>query len=114
LLADLPEGARVVSPYLVPGGAEGDAIRSGAGSPSAGVLHGWNTAKVLAVALWRSGADTPEETITALEAMTGYDSGLAPPYETRPGTRSRTPEGVVFEVRSGAFTPQGAFRRDPH
>jgi substrate-binding family protein len=114
VLGDLPEGARVVSPYVVPGGAEGDAIRSGAGGTSAGVLHGWNTAKVLAVALWRSGADSPDETVAALEGMAGYDSGLAPPYETRPQTRSRTPEGVVFEVRSGAFIAQGTFRRDPY
>ncbi|MDQ3947089.1 MAG: ABC transporter substrate-binding protein, partial [Actinomycetota bacterium] len=114
VLGDLPEGSRVVSPYVVPGGAEGDAIRSGAGGTSAAVLHGWATAKVLAVALWRSGADTPEEALTALEGMAGYDSGLAPPYETRPQTRSRTPEGVVFEVRSGAFVAQGAFRRDPY
>jgi hypothetical protein len=78
------------------------------------VLHGWNTAKVLAVALWRSGADGADETVAALEGMAGYDSGLAPPYETRYQTRSRTPEGVVFEVRSGAFTAQGAFRRDPY
>ncbi|HLF41847.1 MAG TPA: ABC transporter substrate-binding protein, partial [Acidimicrobiia bacterium] len=114
LLADLPEGSRVVSPYLVPGGAEGDAIRSGAGGTSAPVLHGWATAKSLAVALWRTGADTPGAVQTALEGLTGYDSGLAPPYETRPGTRSRTPEGVVFVVRSGAFTADGGFRRDPH
>jgi ABC-type branched-subunit amino acid transport system substrate-binding protein len=112
--ADLPDGARVVSPYVVPGGAEGDAIRSGAGSTSAGTLHGWATAKVLAVALWRTGADSPEEALAALEGMAGYDSGLAPPYETRPETRSRTPEGVVFEVRSGAFAAQGTFRRDPY
>ncbi len=114
VLGDLPEGARVVSPYVVPGGAEGDAIRSGAGSTSAGVLHGWNTAKVLAVALWRTGADSASETVAALEGMAGYDSGLAPPYETRQETRSRTPEGVVFEVRSGAFVAQGTFRRDPY
>jgi len=114
ILADLPEGTRVVSPYVVPGGAEGDAIRSGAGSTSAGTLHGWATAKILAVALWRTGADSPEEALAALEGMAGYDSGLAPPYETRPETRSRTPEGVVFEVRSGAFAAQGTFRRDPY
>jgi ABC-type branched-subunit amino acid transport system substrate-binding protein len=114
VLGDLPEGTRVVSPYVVPGGAEGDAIRSGAGGTSSATLHGWATAKVLAVALWRSGAHTAEATLTALEGMAGYDSGLAPPYETRPQTRSRTPEGVVFEVRKGAFVAQGAFRRDPY
>lgn len=114
LLPDLPEGARVVSPYVVPPGEEGEAIRSGAGAPSAAVLHGWATAKSLAVALWQTGADTPEEALVAVEGLAGYDSGLAPPYETRPGTRSRTPEGVLFEVRSGAFVTQGGFRRDPH
>lgn len=114
LLPDLPEGARVVSPYVVPPGEEGEAIRSGAGAPSAAVLHGWATAKSLAVALWRTGADTPEEALAAVEGLAGYDSGLAPPYETRPDTRSRTPEGVLFEVHSGAFVTPGGFRRDPH
>jgi hypothetical protein len=112
LLPDLPEGARMVSPYVVPAGSEGEAIRSGAGSPSAAVLHGWATAKSLAVALWRSGADTPEATQAALQDLAGYDSGLAPPYETRPNSRSRTPEGVVYETRSGTFNVQGGFRRD--
>jgi hypothetical protein len=114
LLPDLPEGIRVTSPYVVPPGGEGEAIRSGAGEPSAAVLHGWATAKSLAVALWRTGADTPEEALAAVEGLTGYHSGLAPPYETRPGTRSRTPEGILLEVRSGAFVTQGGFRRDPH
>ena len=113
LLPDLPEGARVVSPYVVPGGDEGQAIRSGAGGTSAPVLHGWATAKSLAAAIWRTGADTPAGVKTALEGLAGWSSGLAPPYETRPRTRSRTPEGVVFQVQSGAFTTDGQFRRDP-
>jgi len=113
LLADLPEGARVVSPYLVPGGAEGQAIRSGGAGTSASVLHGWATAKSLAAAIWRTGADTPAEVQAALEGLTGWSSGLAPAYETRPGTRSRTPEGVLLQVQSGAFIQQGGFRRDP-
>jgi hypothetical protein len=113
LLADLPEGARVVSPYVVPSGTEGQAIRSEAGGTSASVLHGWATAKSLAAAIWRTGADTAAEVQAALEGLAGWSSGLAPAYETRPGTRSRTPEGVVFRVQSQAFVPDGGFRRDP-
>jgi hypothetical protein len=114
LLTDLPEGSRVVSPYVVPGGDEGQAIRSaGAGTP-APVLHGWATAKSLSAALWRTGADTPAEVQSALEGLAGWSSGLAPPYETRSGSRSRTPEGVVFAVQSQAFVAQGGFRRDPY
>ena len=114
LLPDLPEGARVVSPYVVPAGDEGQAIRSAGTGTSAPVLHGWATAKSLAAAIWRTGADTPAEVQAALEGLTGWSSGLAPPYETRPGTRSRTPEGVVFVVQSQAFVAQGGFRRDPY
>jgi len=114
LAADLPEGARVVSPYVVPAGDEGQAIRSAGAGTSASVLHGWATAKSLAAAVWRTGADTPAEVQAALEGLSGWSSGLAPPYETRSGTRSRTPEGVVFQVQSGAFVAQGGFRRDPY
>jgi ABC-type branched-subunit amino acid transport system substrate-binding protein len=113
VLADLPEGARVVSPYIVPAGAEGQTIRSEAGGTSASVLHGWATAKSLAAAIWRTGADTPAEVQSALQGLTDWSSGLTPPYETRSGTRSRTPEGVLFQVQSGTFSPQGGFRRDP-
>ena len=115
LAADLPEGARVISPYVVPSGDEGQAIRSaGGGGASASVLHGWAGAKALAAAIWRTGADTPAELQAALEGLAGWSSGLAPAYETRPGTRARTPEGVLFQVQSGALVPQGGFRRDPY
>ena len=114
LLPDLPEGARVVSPYVVPAGDEGQAIRSEGRGTSAPVLHGWATAKSLAAALWRTGADTPAGVQAALEGLQGWSSGLAPAYETRPGTRARTPEGVVFQEQSGAFVDRGGFRRDPY
>ncbi|MGH9154652.1 MAG: hypothetical protein ACRD1K_02085, partial [Acidimicrobiales bacterium] len=113
LVTQLPDGSRLVSPYRAPGGAEADAIRTGSRRDlGAGVLHGWATAKALAVALWRSGADEPAEVTAALVGLAGYDSGLAPPYEVRPGTRSRTPEGLVLAVASGAFVPRSDFRRD--
>src|SRR5439155_15142889 len=58
LAPDLPEGARVVSPYVVPSGDEGQALRSANSGTSAPVLHGWVDAKALAAAIWRTGADT--------------------------------------------------------
>jgi hypothetical protein len=112
LAPDLPEGTRVISPYVVPGGDEGQAIRSIPEGTSAPVLHGWVTAKALAAAIWRTGADTPAELQSALEGLVGWSPGLAPAYETRSGTRSRTPEGVLFQVQSGAYVAQGGFRRD--
>ncbi|MDQ1515777.1 MAG: Periplasmic binding protein [Actinomycetota bacterium] len=112
LAPDLPDGTRVISPYVVPGGDEGQAIRSIPEGSSAPVLHGWVTAKALAAAVWRTGADTPAEMQSALEGLAGWSPGLAPAYETRPGTRSRTPEGVLFQVQSGAYVAQGGFRRD--
>ena len=113
LAPDLPGNARVVSPYSAPSGEEAQAVRSGAGGTSAPVLHGWVSAKALAAAIWRTGADSPAEVQAALEGLAGWSPGLAPPYETRPGTRSRTPEGVVLGVNSGAFVADGGFRRDP-
>jgi hypothetical protein len=114
LLSKLPGGTRVVSPYVVPPGEEAEAIHSSAKGTGVGVLHGWATAKSLAVALWRSGAQSADQVTAALEGLAGYDSGLAPPYEVRSGTRSRTPEGALHEVRSGAFSRTGGFRRDPY
>jgi hypothetical protein len=113
LLPDLPEGARFVSPYAIPPGAEGEAIRSAAGPVSAAGLHGWASAKMLAVALWHTGADTPDEVTGALARLEGYDPGLFPPYQTRGSSNARIPDGLLYQVRSGAFAAQGGFRRDP-
>ena len=109
-----PAGTRVLSPYLLPTGDEAQALEAGLGErPGAAAVHGWATAKSLAVALWRSGAMTPEAASTALDQLTGYASGLAPPYEVRPGTHSRTPEAAPFEARNQSFVQTGEFRRDP-
>ncbi|HEV7688774.1 MAG TPA: hypothetical protein VGQ80_19525, partial [Acidimicrobiia bacterium] len=112
LAPDLPDKSRVISPYVIPGGDEGQAIRSIPEGTSAPVLHGWVTAKALAAAIWRTGAATPAELQSALEGLAGWSPGLAPAYETRSGTRSRTPEGVLLQVQSGAYVAQGGFRRD--
>jgi hypothetical protein len=114
LLADLPTGALAVSPYTLPReGSEVEALRDRAGRPlSAAVVHGWVTAKALAVAIWRSGADTAAEVRRSLEDLPGYETGFAP-YGVRAGTHSRTPEGLVLEVRDGAFVARGGFVNDP-
>jgi hypothetical protein len=114
LLSDLPPGTTVVSPYALPTGAEADALSRGGGVPlSAAELHGWETAKSVAVALWRSGAKTPGGLRDALVALRGYSDALTAPYEVRPGTESRVPDGIVVEVQAGQFRQEGGFRTDP-
>lgn len=115
LVGDLPEGSTVLTSYAAPRKSEADAMASAAGGPpSFGFVHGWATAKALALALWQSGADTPAELTRALASFPRDDlGGLIAPYRVRSGTNSRTPEGVVLEVRGGSFAPQGGFRADP-
>lgn len=113
--AELPEGSTVLTSYATPRKDEADAMTAAAGGPpSFGFVHGWATAKALALALWQSGATTPQELTRALESFPADDlGGLIAPYRVRPGTNSRTPEGLVLEVRGGSFVPQGGFRADP-
>jgi hypothetical protein len=111
----MPEGTRVMSPYRFPSGDEAAAIRRAIDGPmTARVVHDWITAKSLAVALWQSGATTRTQVANAVRSLSGYDSGLAPPYEVRKGTNSRTPEGLLFINSHQVLTPSGGFRRDPH
>jgi len=115
LVGELPDGTRAIAPYRFPSGDEASALRGGTNRPlESSVVHGWNTAKMLAVALWRSGATTRDAVAPALRQLAGYDSGLAPPYEVRKGTTSRTPEGVLFVKSHDVLAPRGGFRRDPH
>ena len=114
-LPDLPNGTNVMSPYaLPPSGFEADALRSGSKHPlSARLIHGWVTAKSLALAIWLSGATTANAMPGALSQLEGYSSGFAPPYAVRAGTRSRTPEGILYRVEDGVFKAQRqAFTRD--
>lgn len=108
---------RALSPYAVPTreSAEGSALRSASGRPiSATSLHGWVTAKSLAVALWQSGADDGAELQLALGGLAGYDNGFAPPYEVRPGTNARTPEALVMGSDGDRLVARSGFRRDAH
>lgn len=112
---DLPEGSTVITSYATPRADEAQAMSKAAGGPpSFAFVHGWATARALAQALWQSGAATPEELSRALAAFPQDDlGGLIAPYRVRTGTNSRTPEGLVLEVRGGSFVPQGGFRADP-
>jgi hypothetical protein len=112
---ELPEGSTVITSYATPRPDEARAMSDAAGGPpSFAFVHGWATAKALALALWQSGAATPEELTRALAAFPADDlGGLIAPYRVRAGTNSRTPEGLVLQVRGGTFVAQGGFRADP-
>ena len=75
-------------------------------------MHGWVTAKALAVALWQSGATTPDGVRDALTHLVGYDDGFAPPLALRSGTTSRTPDAVLMIATDGTLVAAGGFRQD--
>lgn len=106
-------GLHVLSPYEPIGGDERAALarRLPAGTVlSAGAVHGWVTAKAIAVLLARNGGTrlTPSD----LDALVGWDPGWAPPFEVRPGTRARAPDAILLEPSTGGFTKAGEFERD--
>lgn len=111
---ELGEGYLVLAPYSLGHDDERRALEEGIGRPAnTDAIHGWATAKALAVALWQSGADTTQGARAALSELEGYDPGFAPELAFRDGTNARTPEGILYEVRDGVFVPQGDFRTDP-
>ena len=114
ILQAAPNGTRILSPYQLPTGAELQALEAGSGRKvSAATISGWVGAKCLAVALWQTGAATPDAVTAALNGLIGFQDGFAPPYEVRPGTHSRTPEGLLYAIDAGTFSPVSDFRRDP-
>ncbi len=113
LLGDMTAAVRVASPFAFPSNDEAAALRAATGQPlSARSIHGWLTAKYLAVAVWRSGGDTAAEVAAALKTMPGYADGFGAIYEVRPATNSRTPEAVVLRPNGSTFAADGAFIRD--
>lgn len=111
---ELGEGYLVLAPYSLGHEDERRALEEATGRPaSTDTIHGWTTAKALAVALWRSGAEAPQGARDALTGLAGYDPGFAPELAFREGTNARVPEAMLYEVRDGAFEPRGGFRTDP-
>jgi hypothetical protein len=110
----MPDGTRVVAPYDIPSSGEHASLASGIGAaPGIAAEHGWVTAKVLAVALWRSGAVTAAAANAALAQMSGYNDGFSPPLSFRPGTNSRLPDGTVLTVQNHTLVTSGVWARDP-
>ena len=113
--AGLPDGVRVLSPYDLPTNNETQAVTSHAKRPlSAALVHGWVAAKTLAMAVWQDDPRTPAQLRSALHSMASFNNGFAPSREVRPGTNSLRPEGILLEVRGGAFTRLTDFLTDPH
>lgn len=114
-LEDFSEDLHLASPYSVGDEAELDAVRERSDRPvDVDVLHGWITAKSLAVAIWESDAETPRQVRRAIRNLEGYENGFMPPYEVREGTNSRTPEAIVLGVADGQFVEEGGFETDPY
>lgn len=103
---------RVLSPYTPVGGDEEAALRRGlpdGAALSAGAVHGWVTAKALAVLLTTNGGQQVHE--TDLDRLAGWEPAWAPPFEVRPRTRARTPDALLLRPVDGRFVPVGDFRR---
>lgn len=97
---------RVVSPFILPAPDASPNLRS------ARAVHGWVTAKLLGAAVSRTGATTASAIRDALAGLRGYDDGFAAPLDFRPGTNSRTPEGIVLRPSNGRLVASGGFARD--
>jgi hypothetical protein len=113
LVAHMSSSVRVVSPFRLADAGEAEALRTALGRPlSARAVHGWVTAKLVAAAVARSGATSGKALSQAIEALRGYDDGFAAPYDLRPSTHSRTPEGIVLRPSGGQLVAEGSFLKD--
>jgi hypothetical protein len=104
-------GLRAASPFAVLDAAQHDALQRQLGKTatvSAAVVHGWVTAAALDHLLRRNG----DATLTAadLDALRGWSSGWAPPYDVRPRTRSRVPDAVILRATTSGFRQIGEFQ----
>lgn len=105
-----PEGMVVVSPYQLEGGpGEHAALSEAVGGPvSAEAVHGWVTAKMLAIAVWRSGAGDAASMATALGALDDHPTNFSP-YRRRENGNVRQPDAVVLTVSAGTLAARGDF-----
>lgn len=112
LLGDMPANVRMLSPYELQSGRElAELVDRSDRAPSVRLVHGWVTAKWLAVSIWSSQADDNAELARALAAE-GFWSGFSPPLEYREGTHARLPEAIVLKPQDGRLVGEGDFRRD--
>lgn len=103
-------GLRSVSPYAVLDPHDRDLLQRQVGTHatvSAALVHGWVTAAALDHLLSRNGG--AKLAAADLDALAGWSSGWAPPYEVRRGTRSRTPDAIELVATRGGFVPSGSF-----
>lgn len=104
----------VLSPYRPITGDEATALRNALPDRAltTGAVHGWVTAKAIVELLRRNGGTAITE--TDLDKLTGWDPAWSPPFETRAGTRERTPEAILLRPVDGRFVSEGAFQRSGH
>jgi hypothetical protein len=111
LVDAMPNDLQLLAPYAFARGDELAAMVDATDqAPSARLVHGWVTAKWLAVAIWWAG-DEPER-LGGYLRNGRFESGFAPPQETRTETNARTPEAVVLVPEDGRLEPKGPFRTD--
>jgi hypothetical protein len=108
--APVGRSVRFISPYALPGQNELAALDRGAGAVNAATIHGWVSAKMLAVAAWKSRGQT---TLTdAMEDLAGYVNGFCSAYAVRAGTRSRVPDGVEMKLTDEGVYAVGSWATD--
>lgn len=122
LIPDIGDHVSVLSPYALPDEESAQLIRTKISALSAGeepaqlsaaAIHGWVTAHGVVEMLRRIVSGEARDFAEAIDELPGWDSGLFPAYEVRPGTHARTPEATVFRVDGAGFISDGTFRRDP-
>jgi hypothetical protein len=111
--SDAKDKVRFISPYSLAKTTEAHYLTEATERPiGADLIHGWVTAKMIAVAVWRSGATTRDELAQSMRAMTSYVNNFAPAYHVRGGTNARIPDGILYEMTAKGLVARGNFRTD--
>ncbi|HEX9775446.1 MAG TPA: hypothetical protein VGB83_07690 [Actinomycetota bacterium] len=114
VLAELGERSALgVSPFQIASTVETRSEAFGGVLRSSAFVHGWVTAKALAVAIYQDLPRTASQTRAALGRLDGFLSNFFPRLEYRPGTHVRRPDAIAFTARAGGIQYRGGFRTDP-